>query len=114
MNMTLACTAGTPRTGALVSGTCSRSSWRCIALSAGMMARGVISSRPGMVLGGTELTEGMALLALSGIVPVKVTNEGGAIRPGDLLVSSSTLGAPCAGRARNLAPVRWSARRWSQ
>jgi hypothetical protein len=29
------------------------------------------------------------LLALVGIVPVKVTDEGGPIRPGDLLVSSS-------------------------
>ena len=33
-----------------------------------------------------------ALLALIGIIPVKVTNEGGPIRPGDLLVSSSTPG----------------------
>jgi len=33
-----------------------------------------------------------ALLALIGIVPVKVTDEGGAIQPGDLLVSSSTPG----------------------
>jgi hypothetical protein len=45
-----------------------------------------------MVLGGTESAEGYALLALSGIVPVKVTNEGGPIQPGDLLVSSSTPG----------------------
>jgi hypothetical protein len=45
-----------------------------------------------MVLGGTEPAEGYALLALSGIVPVKVTNEGGPILPGDLLVSSSTPG----------------------
>ena len=33
-----------------------------------------------------------ALLALIGIVPVKVTDEGGPIQPGDLLVSSSTSG----------------------
>ncbi len=58
-----------------------------------MFVGGVVSSRPGMVLGGTELTEGKALLALSGIVPVKVTNEGGPIQPGDLLVSSSTPGS---------------------
>jgi hypothetical protein len=46
-----------------------------------------------MVLGGTdEPTEGKALLALTGTVPVKVTDEGGPIQPGDLLVSSSTPG----------------------
>jgi hypothetical protein len=33
-----------------------------------------------------------ALLALTGIVRVKVTNEGGPIQPGDLLVTSSTPG----------------------
>jgi len=53
---------------------------------------GVVSTEPGVVLGGTSPSEGMALLALSGIVPVKVTNEGGPIQPGDLLVSSSTPG----------------------
>jgi len=56
------------------------------------LVAGVVSSQPGMVLGGTESAEGYALLALSGIVPVKVTNEGGPIQPGDLLVSSSTPG----------------------
>ena len=34
----------------------------------------------------------MALLALVGIVPVKVSAEGGPIQPGDLLVTSSTPG----------------------
>jgi hypothetical protein len=53
---------------------------------------GVVSTEPGVVLGGTSPVEGAALLALSGIVPVKVTNEGGPIQPGDLLVSSSTPG----------------------
>jgi hypothetical protein len=38
------------------------------------------------------MTVDSALLALVGIVPVKVTNEGGPIEPGDLLVSSSTPG----------------------
>jgi hypothetical protein len=57
-----------------------------------LLVGGVVSSQPGMVLGGTESAEGYALLALSGIVPVKVTNEGGPIQPGDLLVSSSTPG----------------------
>ena len=37
-------------------------------------------------------TPDRALLALIGIIPVKVTDEGGPIRPGDLLVSSSTSG----------------------
>jgi hypothetical protein len=57
----------------------------------------------------------MALLALSGIVPVKVTNEGGPIQPGDLLVSSSTPGyamrwagdgpCPCALVGKALGPM---------
>jgi hypothetical protein len=62
------------------------------------LVAGVVSTQPGMVLGGPE-PRGGALLALSGIVPVKVTNEGGSILPGDLLVSSSTPG--CA--------MRWDA-----
>ena len=53
---------------------------------------GVVSTEPGLVLGSDAPTEGRALLALSGIVPVKVTNDGGPIRPGDLLVTSSTPG----------------------
>jgi hypothetical protein len=56
------------------------------------LVAGVVSSQPGMILGGTPPAEGMALLALTGIVPVKVTDEGGSIQPGDLLVSSSTPG----------------------
>ncbi len=56
------------------------------------LVAGVVSSQPGIVLGGTEPAEGKALLALSGIVPVKVTDEGGPIKPGDLLVTSSTPG----------------------
>jgi alpha-tubulin suppressor-like RCC1 family protein/formylglycine-generating enzyme required for sulfatase activity len=75
---------------------------------------GVVSTEPGVVLGGTG-SEGTALLALSGIVPVKVTNEGGPIRPGDLLVSSSTPGyamrwagpepCPCALVGKALGPM---------
>jgi len=38
------------------------------------------------------VTGDSALLALLGIVPVKVTDEGGPIQPGDLIVSSSTPG----------------------
>jgi hypothetical protein len=39
-----------------------------------------------------ESTEGKAPLAIAGIVPVKVTDEGGPIAPGDALTSSSTPG----------------------
>lgn len=53
---------------------------------------GVISTEPGVVLGRELADDGWALLALAGIVPVKVTNEGGPIDPGDLLVTSSTPG----------------------
>ena len=63
---------------------------------------GVVSSQPGLALG-SAATDGRAPLALAGIVPVKVTDEAGAIEPGDLLVTSSTPGramrwsgtAPC-------------------
>jgi len=77
---------------------------------------GVVSTDPGVILGadapsssasGSGLwtddsrlptgdsrlaTEGSALLALLGIVPVNVTDENGPIQPGDLLVVSSTAG----------------------
>jgi len=55
------------------------------------LVAGVVSTAPGVTLGGQGGT-GRALLALTGIVPVKVTNEGGPIACGDLLVSSSTPG----------------------
>jgi len=54
------------------------------------LVAGVVSTEPGFVLGHGEDTEGKTLLALAGIVPVKVTDEGGPIRAGDLLVASST------------------------
>jgi len=55
---------------------------------------GVVSTAPGIVLGsGFEvLGEGQAMLALLGVVPVKVTDEGGPIAVGDLLIVSSTPG----------------------
>ena len=63
------------------------------------LVAGVVSTNPGFVLGSplsTDdsrlATEDSALLALIGIVPVKVTNEGGPIQPGDLLVTSSIPG----------------------
>jgi outer membrane protein assembly factor BamB len=55
---------------------------------------GVIATAPGMTLGGPKdkSQEVTALLALVGVVPVKVTAENGSIRPGDLLTTSSTRG----------------------
>jgi len=73
---------------------------------------GVIATEPGMILG--EDTAGRrAVLALIGIVPVKVTDEGGPIAIGDLLVSSSTPGhakrwsgsGPCALVGKALEPM---------
>jgi hypothetical protein len=62
-----------------------------------MLVGGVVSTEPGFVLGSPAhyslpTPNAQALLALIGIVPVRVTNEGGPIQPGDLLVSSSTPG----------------------
>jgi len=56
------------------------------------LVSGVVSTEPGVVLGDGSVYVDRALLALTGIVPVKVTNEGGPITVGDLLVSSSTPG----------------------
>jgi hypothetical protein len=53
------------------------------------MAVGVISTAPAAVFGGST---GNVPLAISGRVPVKVTDENGKIRPGDLLTTSSTKG----------------------
>ncbi len=54
---------------------------------------GVYSTRPGFVGGGPEAQgEGRAPLAVIGIVPVKATDEGGAIAPGDRLSASSIAG----------------------
>ena len=55
---------------------------------------GVYSTQPGF-LGGQPVTgeaTGTVPLAINGVVPVKVSAENGAIRPGDLLVTSSTPG----------------------
>lgn len=55
---------------------------------------GIYSTRPGFVGGASEDSDptGKAPLAILGIVPVKASAENGAIRPGDLLVTSSTPG----------------------
>jgi hypothetical protein len=51
---------------------------------------GAVSPQPGLILG--EAGEGKALIAQSGRVRVKVDASFGAVRPGDLLVSSPTKG----------------------
>jgi hypothetical protein len=55
---------------------------------------GVYSTKPGVVGGADdgESTDGRVPLAIAGIVPVKVTDEGGPIAAGDALTSSSTPG----------------------
>jgi len=64
------------------------------------LVAGVVSTEPGFVLGSPptttdhslRTTNERALLALVGIVPMKVTDEGGPIQPGDLLTTSPTPG----------------------
>ena len=52
---------------------------------------GVITTKPGVLMNaGVEDVGDAPALALVGRVPVKVTDRGGSIRVGDLLVSSST------------------------
>jgi hypothetical protein len=57
---------------------------------------GVISTNPGVTLGARDASnfvlDARPQLALGGRVPVKVSLENGLIRPGDLLVTSSTPG----------------------
>jgi hypothetical protein len=64
---------------------------------------GVYSTKPGLVGGAAdgEATIDKVPLAVAGVVPVKVTDEGGRIAPGDALTSSST-----PGRAMKAATVR--------
>jgi len=71
----------------------SRVSYRLTTKPCSTLVAGVVSSDPGVSLGQDRVAaSSMALLALAGIVPVKVTCEGGPISPGDLLVTSSTPG----------------------
>jgi hypothetical protein len=63
---------------------------------------GVYSTKPG-VLGRRQITpksEDEVPMAMVGIVPTKVSAENGAIRPGDLLVTASTLGYAMKGTDR--------------
>ncbi|MGV8041163.1 MAG: hypothetical protein AB2L07_14180 [Thermoanaerobaculaceae bacterium] len=55
---------------------------------------GVCSTKPGFLGGSADDANpaGKVPLALVGVVPVKASAEGGAIRPGDMLVASSTPG----------------------
>jgi hypothetical protein len=55
---------------------------------------GVYSMKPAFLggAGSAEGTEGLVPLAVVGVVPVKASAENGAIRPGDMLVSSSIPG----------------------
>jgi hypothetical protein len=55
---------------------------------------GVYSTKPAFLGGAPDTAnlDGKVPLAVVGIVPVKVTNENGAIKPGNLLVASSTAG----------------------
>ena len=64
---------------------------------ASTLVAGVVSSKPAILAGlsdasgdGWRKTE--IPMAMTGIVPCKVCDEGGSIRPGDLLVTSSTSG----------------------
>ena len=72
---------------------------------------GIYSTRPG-VIGRRQLTDRANMkdevpMAMTGIVPTKVTAENGAIHPGDLLVTSSRLGYAMKGtdRGRMLGAV---------
>ena len=55
-------------------------------------AIGIVSTRPGQVVGENDGTGHTVLVGLSGRVPVKVTSENGAIIPGDYLTASNTPG----------------------
>ena len=56
---------------------------------------GVVTTYPGLLMNANETRQTLAdapAMALAGRVPVKVTNEGGPIRPGDLLIASAVPG----------------------
>ncbi len=66
-------------------------------------AAGIYSTKPGTVgrRQATPRTADEVPMAMMGIVPTHVTAENGAIRPGDLLVTSSSLGYAMKGTDRN-------------
>jgi uncharacterized membrane protein (DUF441 family) len=53
---------------------------------------GIISTKPGLVIGETDGTGKPVIVGLSGRVPVKVSNLNGAIKPGDYITTSSISG----------------------
>jgi hypothetical protein len=53
---------------------------------------GIVSTKPGMILGDSAGIGAPVLVALSGRVPVKVSTENGAIKAGDYLTTSSIPG----------------------
>ena len=66
-------------------------------------AAGIYSTRPGTIgrRQATPRTPDEVPMAMMGIVPTHVTAENGPIRPGDLLVTSSTVGYAMKGTDRN-------------
>ena len=89
--------------------------YRVTRLPCSELVAGVVSTEPGIVLGASGPRPEKAPIALIGIVPVRVTAEGGSIKPGDLLVSSSAPGhamrwsgpdpCPCALVGKALEPM---------
>jgi hypothetical protein len=70
------------------------------------MVTGIYSTKPG-VIGRRQLSDRSQMkeevpMAMTGIVPTKVSAENGAIKPGDLLVTSSRLGYAMKGTDRSL------------
>jgi hypothetical protein len=70
------------------------------------LVSGIYSAKPGVV-GRRQLTDRSNIkdelpMAMTGIVPTKVTSENGPIKTGDLLVASSTLGRAMKGTDRSL------------
>jgi hypothetical protein len=53
---------------------------------------GVVSTKPGLVMGEADGSGKPIIVGLSGRVPVKVSTENGPIQPGDFLTASSTPG----------------------
>ena len=64
---------------------------------------GIISTKPGLVMGGAHGNGVPVLVALTGRVPIKVSDENGIIKAGDYLTSSSTPGV--AMKATRAGPV---------
>ncbi len=73
---------------------------------------GVVSTKPGKVIGQNDGQGAATIVGLSGRVPVKVSDENGSIEPGDYLVPSSTPGvamkATGPGMAIGQALTDWS------